>query len=252
MTAAGGPFLDNAAEITTSALRALLTSRLDPEGHRWLQHALAQTAAEPTTLARWFPEAGRRCGRGLLPRHGDLSTPTLGSHAEAPAASSTPTLGTPPAVPAEALAWTVDDAARALLLAAVPLNGPALATLAETVYRRGDAAERRAVLRALALLPVAEHAVELVTDALRTHDTRLVAAALGPYGARHLDPNAWRHAVLKCLHTHIPLTAVAGLTARRHEPELVRMAKEWAHELRCAGRPVSTDPNRLTAGRASA
>lgn len=237
MTAAGGPFLDNAAEITTSALRALLTSRLDPEGHRWLQHALAQTAAEPTTLARWFPEAGRRCGRGLLPRHGDLSTPTL---------------GTPPAVPAEALAWTVDDAARALLLAAVPLNGPALATLAETVYRRGDAAERRAVLRALALLPVAEHAVELVTDALRTHDTRLVAAALGPYGARHLDPNAWRHAVLKCLHTHIPLTAVAGLTARRHEPELVRMAKEWAHELRCAGRPVSTDLNRLTAGRASA
>ncbi len=237
MTAAGGPFLDNAAEITTSALRALLTSRLDPEGHRWLQHALAQTAAEPTTLARWFPEAGRRCGRGLLPRHGDLSAPTL---------------GTPPAVPAEALAWTVDDAARALLLAAVPLNGPALATLAETVYRRGDAAERRAVLRALALLPVAEHAVELVTDALRTHDTRLVAAALGPYGARHLDPNAWRHAVLKCLHTHIPLTAVAGLTARRHEPELVRMAKEWAHELRCAGRPVSTDLNRLTAGRASA
>ena len=237
MTAAGGPFLDNAAEITTSALRALLTSRLDPEGHRWLQHALAQTAAEPTTLARWFPEAGRRCGRGLLPRHGDLSAPTL---------------GTPLAVPAEALAWTVDDAARALLLAAVPLNGPALATLAETVYRRGDAAERRAVLRALALLPVAEHAVELVTDALRTHDTRLVAAALGPYGARHLDPNAWRHAVLKCLHTHIPLTAVAGLTARRHEPELVRMAKEWAHELRCAGRPVSTDLNRLTAGRASA
>ena len=237
MTAAGGPFLDNAAEITTSALRALLTSRLDPEGHRWLQHALAQTAAEPTTLARWFPEAGRRCGRGLLPRHGDLSAPTL---------------GTPPAVPAEALAWTVDDAARALLLAAVPLNGPALATLAETVYRRGDAAERRAVLRALALLPVADHAVELVTDALRTHDSRLVAAALGPYGARHLDPNAWRHAVLKCLHTHIPLTAVAGLTARRHEPELVRMAKEWAHELRCAGRPVSTDLNRLTAGRASA
>ena len=237
MTAAGVPFLVNAAEITTSALRALRTSRLDPEGHRWLQHALAQTAAEPTTLARWFPEAGRRCGRGLLPRHGDLSAPTL---------------GTPPAVPAEALAWTVDDAARALLLAAVPLNGPALATLAETVYRRGDAAERRAVLRALALLPVAEHAVELVTDALRTHDTRLVAAALGPYGARHLDPNAWRHAVLKCLHTHIPLTAVAGLTARRHEPELVRMAKEWAHELRCAGRPVSTDLNRLTAGRASA
>lgn len=230
MTAPKEPFLANSAEVTAQALRATLTGRLGPEGRGWLQRAVAQTSTDPTTLARWFPEAGRRCGRGLLPWHGDLAAPTA---------------GTPLAVPAEALAWTVDDAARALLLASIPLSGPALAGLAEAVYRRGDAAERRGVLRALALLPVAEHAVGLVTDAVRTHDTRLVAAALGPYAARHLDPHTWRHAVLKCLHTHIPLTAVAGLAARRHEPELVRMAEEYAHELRCARRPVSPDLSRL-------
>ncbi|MBR7679119.1 EboA domain-containing protein, partial [Streptomyces daliensis] len=90
-------------------------------------------------------------------------------------------------------------------------------------YEHGSAEERRAVLRALPHLPFAARpdALPLVEDALRANDTSLVAAAVGPYGAAHLDPHAWRHAVLKCLFTGVPLEAVAGLETRaRGDAEL--------------------------------
>ncbi|WP_449479656.1 EboA domain-containing protein [Streptomyces rochei] len=48
-------------------------------------------------------------------------------------------------------------------------------------------------------------ALPLVEDALRANDTPLLAAALGPYAARHLDAHQWRHAVLKCLFTGVPV-----------------------------------------------
>ncbi|MEK8109707.1 EboA domain-containing protein [Micromonospora sp. M12] len=59
------------------------------------------------------------------------------------------------------------------------------------------------MLRALPLLPIGGAGVPLLHDAIRTNDTRLVAAALGPY-ARHLDPAAWRQAVLKCVFSGVP------------------------------------------------
>lgn len=219
--------LGNAVQVALEPLRDALVVRLEPAGRAWLRSAVGRAAADPASLARSFPEAGRRCGRGPLPWP-----------------DGRPPLQTD--VPCEALAWTVDDAARALLLAAVPRTGRPLAQLAEALYRHGDAGERRGALRALALLPVEEHAVDLSLDALRTNDPRLMAAALGPYGARHLDPDAWRQAVLKCLHTGVPLAVVAGLCARRREPELVRMAEAYAHELRRAGRPLPADLHRLT------
>ncbi|MET9445501.1 EboA domain-containing protein, partial [Streptomyces sp. NPDC006610] len=80
------------------------------------------------------------------------------------------------------------DAARVLILAAAHADPPAL----RRVYGRGTAAERRAVLHALPHLVPGPDALPLVEDALRTNDTRLVAAAVGPYAARHLDAHGWR------------------------------------------------------------
>ena len=51
-------------------------------------------------------------------------------------------------------------------------------------------------------------------DALRTNDTRLVAAALGPYAAAHLDGHGWRQGVVKCVFMGVPLDAVADLDER--------------------------------------
>ncbi|MBB5939744.1 EboA domain-containing protein [Streptomyces zagrosensis] len=173
----------------------------------------------------------------------------------------------PGAVPAVCLVWTVDDAVRTLLLAAAPAPATAWAHWVAELYAGGDAAERRGVLRALGSLgPPApahpehpnapnnpnnpndpnvlndlnEQGLALVTDALRTHDPRLVAAALGPYAARHLPTPRWRHGVLTCLHSGIPLRAVADLT-RRADAELSRMAAAYVRERRSAGRTVRAD-----------
>ncbi|MEG3635620.1 EboA domain-containing protein [Micromonospora palythoicola] len=190
--------------MTADELRVALRGVPDPD---WLATALDRVAAEPTAIARFFPAAGRRCGRHDLP---DLP------------------------------GWTADEAARALLLASLPADH---AEQAEALYRTGDAAEKRAVLKALPMLPIGTAGTPLLHDAIRTNDTRLVAAALGPY-ARHLDPAAWRQAVLKCVFTGVPLAAVADLDARA-DGELAEMLAALAAERRAAGRSMPADATEL-------
>jgi hypothetical protein len=175
---------------------------LDDTG--WLTGALAAVTADASALERLFPAVGRRCGRQPLPH-----------------------------LPG----WSVDEAARTVLLTAIAPDR--LAGAVETTYRDGDAAEKLAVLKALPLLPIGDAAVPLLRDALRTNDTRLVAAALGPYAA-HLDDAAWRQAVLKCVFMGIPLSDVYGLAARA-DTALIAMLDAFARERRAAGRPVPAD-----------
>lgn len=140
------------------------------------------------------------------------------------------------------------DAARVLILHAAHADTDALTR----VYRQGTADERRAVLHALPHLVPGPEALHLVEDALRTHDTRLVAAALGPYAARHLDPHQWRHAVLKCLFTEVSVDEITDLARRAHrDRELARMLGAFAEERTAAGRPVPEDLHRVLALTAS-
>jgi hypothetical protein len=191
--------------VKIEAVQAAVTKALDPAGAGWLADAREQIAADPAALARLFPAVGRKCGRGQL----WTDDPEL-------------------------IGWTVDDAVRTLLLAGASLED------VNAVYNYGDATERRAVLRALPLLDLGAAAVPLVLDALRTNDTRLIAAALGPYAAEHLPVEAWRHAVLKCVFLGIPLAWVADLD-RRKDDELVRMMRAFAEERMAAGRTVPPD-----------
>lgn len=189
--------------MTTSVTTlADLSAAVPAEG--WLGEALERVAADPGAIGRLFPAAGRRVGRHALP---DLP------------------------------GWTADEAARAQLLAALPADR--VAAEAEALYRYGDAAEKRAVLKALPLLPIADEGVPLLLDAVRTNDTRLVAAAVGPY-ARHLDAPAWRQAVLKCVFMGIPLSNVDSLDERA-DAELAAMLGGLAEERRAAGRDMAPD-----------
>ncbi|WP_137228873.1 EboA domain-containing protein [Streptomyces sp. BPSDS2] len=130
------------------------------------------------------------------------------------------------------------DSVRSLLLVEARAALPSVTRL----YQQGTAAERRAVLLTLHLLDLGDTALPLVEDALRTNDTRLVAAAVGPYAAEHLDTHAWRHAVLKCLFTEVPVAAVARLADRaRGDAELARMLGDFAAERTAAGRTVPED-----------
>ncbi|MDX3187874.1 EboA domain-containing protein [Streptomyces sp. MN03-5084-2B] len=128
------------------------------------------------------------------------------------------------------------DAARVELLKAAP---GAAAEMPE-LYRYGDAAEKRAVLYGLSVVDIGDAGIELVADALRTNDPRLVTAAMGEYAATHLDAAAYRHGVLKCVFMGIPLDAVAGLD-RRTDEELLRMLRDFAAERTAAGREVPAD-----------
>lgn len=134
----------------------------------------------------------------------------------------------------------VEDAARAALMTSLPSHGQALVDEVAALYRYGDAAEKRGVLRALHLLDVGDEALPIVQDALRTNDTRLVAAALGPYGAARLDAAAYRQGVLKCVFVGVPLVAISGLYDRA-DPELARMLADFAAERVAAGRDVPDD-----------
>lgn len=191
-------------------LRPALKHALSPDSLAWLEAACDRTTRDPVALRSAFPAVGRRCGRGPL---------TDG--------------------------WRVDDAARALLLCALPLTGSALAVEVAEVYAQGDAAERRAVLLALPLLDAADsgftdRGLPLVHDAVRSNDNGLIEAALGPYAARYLADDAFRQAVLKCVFCEIPLSRVAGLTERADD-ELVRMLTDLARERAAAGRPIPDD-----------
>ena len=199
--------------MTVEELTAALAARLTGDAADWLTQARDKVAADAAAIRTLFPAAGRRCGRGPL---------------AAPAAAG------------GAGGWTVDDAARTVLIAALPLTGSALTREIEDLYRYGDAAEKRGVLRALSVVDPGPDGLPVVRDALRTNDTRLVAAALGPYGALHLDAAAYRQGVLKCVFTGIPLAEISGL-GRRTDDELVRMLRGFAEERIAAGRPVPED-----------
>jgi hypothetical protein len=185
---------------------ARLEDRVSPEALAWLQDAAAEVAREPAKIATRFPAVGRKVGRGPLD---------------------------PEADPDDVHAWTIDDAARTVLLQALEDPGAEIREL----YRYGDAAERRGVLRALEHLDT--DALDLVEDAIRTNDTRLIAAALGPYATAHLSDAAYDQAVLKCVFVGVPITPLHGL--QRVTPDGARMLAAFVHERVAAGRDVPAE-----------
>jgi hypothetical protein len=203
--------------MTRDELRAELCSalrpHLTPTAAIWLEEARERVAADPDAAATTLPAAGRRCGRGPLR---PLESGPFG--------------------------WSVDDAARVLLLLELPCTGEALSGRLIDLYRFGDAQERRGVLRSLPVFgaEVGTGPLPLVHDALRSNDTRLVAAALGPYAGTRLDDHAWRQAVLKCVFIGVPLSVVDGLE-RRADTELARMMADYAQERAAAGRDIPPD-----------
>ncbi|SFR91312.1 hypothetical protein SAMN05428970_3781 [Agromyces sp. CF514] len=215
--------------------------------HPWTAEAVRLIADEPDRIAELFPAAGREVGRAPLSPEADPLGLTIG---------------------------TSDDVARESLVAALlrALPSADAATELADLYRYGDDAEQRGVLRGLngaqsggaiatdgsdaagsqpetsaGLDPVVATGLGLVAEALRSNDPRLVAAALGPFAAAHLDQHSWRHGVLKALFMGIPLDAVAGLD-RRADAEVARMAAGLVAERRAASRDVTDDMTRLAAG----
>ena len=181
---------------------------LDERAQAQLDALTAEVDEDPSRLGRVFPAAARKTGRGPLAGADDV---------------------------------LVEDAVRVSLVRAAGRSldpEPLLSELRE-VYRYGDSDEKRAVLHALSGTPDEVDGSDILLDALRTNDTRLVAAAMGPHSDR-LDDDAWRQGVLKCLFTGVPVASVTGL-ARRADRELAEMVQRYRREREAAGRDVPPD-----------
>lgn len=226
------------ARVSIDAIRAAQRRRPDP----WTITAVETVKDDPARIHRLFAEAGRAVGRAPLD----------------------------PADPA-GLHGSSDDAARAALIVALAGAGNQ-ADRVLTLYREGDDAERRGVLRGLNGTATTTTAAagrrtegdagaldpdwrrvgrEIVHDALRTNDPRIVAAAMGEFAAAELDDHAWRHGVLKLVFMGVPLAVVSDLE-RRRDDELADMAARFAEERRAAGRSIPNDLDLLARATAAA
>lgn len=141
--------------------------------------------------------------------------------------------------------WTQDDAARALILIARHHHGrPGRPFVddAGACFEEGDAREQQSWLRALALWPEAELFLPYAIDASRSTEVPVFEALAceNPFPARHFPDRNFNQLVLKALANSMELSRVVGLASRLN-PELSRMASDYAAERAEAGRTVPAD-----------
>lgn len=204
-----------------------------------------QGSATPAASA-WLAQARAAAGDGLRP--------LLDAYARAPlqAGRGPLSIGAEPFAQLRAAApgvgferWTEDDAARALLLMAwwrQSNGGPAFVAAAMACLEEGDAREQQSWLRALPLWPEAAAFLPQAIESCRTNIIPVFEALAceNPYPHAHFPERNFNQLVLKALFNSIALSRVVGLDSRLN-PELSRMARDYAAERRAAGRAVPAD-----------
>jgi hypothetical protein len=141
--------------------------------------------------------------------------------------------------------WAREDAARALLLIAHRANrrtGDAFVKDALECFEQGDAREQQSWLRAIALWPEATPFLPTAIDACRTNIVPVFEALAceNPYPSQHFPERNFNQVVLKAMFNSIALERIVGLASRLN-PELSRMARDYAAERSAAGRSVPAD-----------
>lgn len=133
------------------------------------------------------------------------------------------------------------DAAAAVLLDRAMELGTGAPWLVQ-LYSRGDAEERRMILRSLPFVEADEVAPVLMEEAHRTNDQVIFEAGLldSDLPALLLDGDAYRRAVLRTAFLDLRAARLLGLE-RRADPELSRMLLEFMSEREAADRPVWPD-----------
>lgn len=154
-------------------------------------------------------------------------------------------VGKTPVSVGERGSWGMDEVARAALLVnAYPRIVP------DELWARGDNRERQAVLKALPLLPEPERFAAIAIEACRSNVLTIFEAIAceNPYPARYFPELHFNQMALKAAFNGVALARIVGLRERLN-PELARMASDFAAERRAAGRSVPADLGLIIEGR---
>lgn len=138
--------------------------------------------------------------------------------------------------------WSVDQAARLVLLLAQGGDGPAFNARLRGLLATADLNETIALLRGLPLYPDPALHLAQAREGARTAMRPVFEAVAhaNPYPAEVFDEAGWNQLVLKALFIETTLTPIQGLD-RRTNPTLARMLCDYAHERWSAGRKVSPE-----------
>ena len=138
--------------------------------------------------------------------------------------------------------WSVDQAARILILLHAGGTGAVFAQRFTQLCRTADVAEAIAFYRGLPLYPGPERLEAQAAEGTRTNMRAVFEAVAhrSPYPKEQFAENRWNHMVLKALFVGSALHPIQGLDERTN-PTLARMLCDYAHERWAAGRPVSPE-----------
>ena len=209
------------------ALQQWLDQRLDRAAGTWLRDCCASLAGGGTDreLFRAVSLVARKVGKAPL---------ALDAAALAVAEASRP--GWDPS------RWSVDQAARVLLLLAAAGDGDAFVRRLDQLCATADVDELVAFYRGLPLYPDPSRLRLRASEGVRSNMSVVFEAVAhhNPYPAEQLPEDAWNQMVLKALFVGSALDPIVGLD-RRANATLARMLGDYAHERWSAGRPVSPE-----------
>jgi hypothetical protein len=209
-----------------------LERRAEPQGLVWLRERLAEIRQANTAKpARVFETAFAR-----VPRM--LGRAALSLDDDALAAADRLRPGWAPR------AWSIDDAARALLLLAMEsvTEEAQFAAAVRRLRQTADSSEQVALFRSLPVLKPSAGLEAEAVEGLRTNIPGVFAALAhdNPFAREVFDEARWNQMVLKALFIGCALGPIQGLDARAN-PRLALMLRDFARERRAAGRPTPSD-----------
>ena len=139
--------------------------------------------------------------------------------------------------------WSVDQAARTLLILSLPDNPlePYLERL-EKVFNAADIGESVVLYQSLPIYPQPERFVNRAAEGLRSNMTSVFEAVAlrNPFPSEYFEENAWNQLVLKSCFVGSALHRIVGLDDRANAT-LASILVDYAHERWSAGRTVTPE-----------
>lgn len=139
--------------------------------------------------------------------------------------------------------WTVDQAARMLLVLSFPApDAAAYVGVMDQLFAAGEVHELVALYQGLPLYPHQPAFQLRCAEGQRTNIKSVFQAIAhrNPYPSEQLNEDQWNQLILKALFIDLPLDPIVGLDERVNA-KLARILVEFAEERRAANRPISPE-----------